>query len=103
MIYVFCGHRGVGKTTFLSGLKEYLKSPSDFFDLDQEIEKKMGQSIPEIFAEKGEEFFRRQEKEIFTQICRANKDNLKNVKISQNLAVGFGGGICYRDCILEGG
>ena len=39
-----------------------------FFDLDSEIEKVEGLSIPEIFNEKGELFFRKKESEVLNQI-----------------------------------
>ena len=44
-----------------SGLRFLLKIP--YYDMDQEIVKKMGMTIPEIFERHGESFFRQQEHE----------------------------------------
>lgn len=57
-IYIY-GPPGVGKSTVGGILAESLNIP--FVDLDAEIEKKAGKSIPTIFAEDGEESFREQE------------------------------------------
>ena len=59
------GFMGVGKTATshvlskLSGTKE--------FDTDQMIVKQEHKSIPDIFAEEGEEYFRQRETEILTR------------------------------------
>jgi len=47
---------GAGKTYWGKALSEKLKVP--FFDLDEQIANNAGQTIPEIFATKGEEQFR---------------------------------------------
>ena len=39
-----------------------------FFDCDAEIEKKLGKSIPEVFAECGEEYFRAAERETIAEL-----------------------------------
>ena len=60
------GFMGVGKTATshalskLSGAKE--------FDTDQMIVKQEHKSIPDIFAEEGEEYFRQRETEILTRL-----------------------------------
>ena len=60
------GFMGVGKTATshvlskLSGTKE--------FDTDQMIVKQEHKSIPDIFAEEGEEYFRQRETEILTRL-----------------------------------
>ena len=50
------GFMGCGKTTIGQALSQSLKRP--WKDLDQAIEKAAGQTIPEIFSEKGEGYFR---------------------------------------------
>ena len=59
---VFLGMMGSGKTTIGSMVSKKLKL--NFFDIDQEIEKKIGDSIPVIFQDKGEKFFRQIEEKI---------------------------------------
>ncbi len=51
-----CGFMGTGKTTIGKKLAERVQA--EFIDLDKEIEKKDGRSIPEIFSEDGEAYFR---------------------------------------------
>ena len=54
------GFRGTGKTTLGKRLAKRLNM--DFIDLDKEIVKKAGKTIPEIFAAFGENGFRELEK-----------------------------------------
>ena len=56
------GFMGSGKTHWGRLLSEKLKLP--FFDLDEQIVFAEKKSINEIFAEKGEEYFRMKEKEL---------------------------------------
>ncbi|MGG5831629.1 shikimate kinase, partial [Bacillus pumilus] len=53
---VLIGFMGVGKTTI--GQLVAKKLYRDFIDVDQEIEKKYNMTIPEMFQQKGEAFFR---------------------------------------------
>lgn len=55
------GFMGSGKSAIGRRLSFLLKIP--YYDMDQEIVKKMGMSIPEIFERHGEPFFRQQEHE----------------------------------------
>ena len=50
------GFMGTGKTTISGSLKELLHM--DVIDMDQAIEDMEQMPIPEIFAQKGEEYFR---------------------------------------------
>jgi shikimate kinase len=54
------GMPGAGKSTAARILSERTGHPA--LDLDSLIEEKTGQTIPEIFKEKGESFFRQQER-----------------------------------------
>lgn len=56
---VLTGFMGSGKTTVGRLLAERLGW--EFHDLDTEIERRAGKTVPEIFAESGEAAFRRQE------------------------------------------
>lgn len=60
---IIIGFMGSGKTTFGRMLAKELQLP--FYDMDTEIEKKIGLEIPEIFLKYGEPFFRKVEKEYF--------------------------------------
>lgn len=84
IIYI-TGFMGSGKTTVgrkLAALKNW-----NFIDLDEEIEKRTGKSIPEIFSENGEEFFRNREAEI-----------LRSLNLSSPAVVSVGGGApCHHD------
>ena len=53
---VLIGMPGVGKSLIGKKLAEELDK--EFFDMDQEIELREGRSIPEIFRDEGEEYFR---------------------------------------------
>lgn len=65
----FIGHRGVGKTTFLGRVTEYLKDKSiKFIDLDQEITNRTGRSLKDIFLEDKEVGFRKLELDVFQTI-----------------------------------
>ncbi|MEH7113095.1 shikimate kinase [Neobacillus niacini] len=58
---------GAGKTTI--GKLVAKKLYRDFIDIDEEIEKEYKMSIPEIFAEIGEQAFREKEKEFIQNLC----------------------------------
>lgn len=63
---VLIGFMGTGKSTVGARLAEQLKLR--FRDLDEEIVSRTGQSIPDIFAERGEAYFREQE-DGFSRCC----------------------------------
>lgn len=65
---VLIGMPGSGKTTIAKILAE--KTGKKFIDSDFEIEKFSGLSIPEIFETKGENEFRKIEREILKKICQ---------------------------------
>jgi len=66
------GYMGVGKSSLGKRLARRLDST--FIDLDALIEKDLGISIPEIFEQKGEPFFRSEERRIL-EIQIASKDS----------------------------
>ena len=76
---VFLGMMGSGKTSV--GLIVSKKLKSNFFDIDEEIEKECGIKIIKIFETKGETFFRKIEEDITLKV-------LKN----SNCVISLGGG-----------
>lgn len=84
-IIYLVGMPGSGKTTI--GRQLAFKLGYDFLDLDYVIEQKASQTIPEIFSEKGETFFRELEKEVVLE-------SIKN----KNIVIATGGGApCFFD------
>ncbi|MES2285475.1 MAG: shikimate kinase [Bacteroidota bacterium] len=81
--FFLTGYMGCGKSTV--GEKLAAKLKYDFIDLDKLIESDYKQSIPEIFATKGEKEFRAME-----------HNTLKRVIEKNNVVVACGGGTpCY--------
>ena len=65
---VLCGFMGCGKTTVGRKTAKLLNLP--FCDLDEYIEEREGMSIPEIFAQYGEDGFRKRESEAVEEIAK---------------------------------
>ncbi len=82
---VLSGMPASGKSTVGKLLAKELKR--DFFDLDEEIVRVAGKSIPEVFATDGEPFFRDLETRVLREIL-ANK---------RNAVLATGGGAILRD------
>jgi shikimate kinase len=76
---VLMGFMGAGKTSVGTILAQKLKLK--YIDIDEEIEKKTGKQISEIFKEKGEPYFRSLEKE-----------TVKEISSIQNAVISAGGG-----------
>ncbi len=84
------GFMGSGKTTVGKLLAQKMNRP--FLDSDHEIERITGQTITELFIEKGESHFR--------ELERAFIHDLKNKK--QAFIVSCGGGLpCFHELIDE--
>ena len=58
---------GAGKSTIARGLDP------DYLDMDASIEKRLGMSIAEFFAEKGEVAFRQVESEVLADLLKTNQ------------------------------
>lgn len=71
MMTAVIGHRGTGKTELMLRLRLYLgETQGEILDLDEEIEKKIGKSIREMFLEHGESYFRELERQLFLEILQ---------------------------------
>ena len=68
---VFLGMMGSGKTTIGKIVSQKLNL--DFFDTDDEIEKKLDMKISKIFSEKGESYFRKFEEELTLELLKKKK------------------------------
>lgn len=82
--FVLIGFMGSGKTTFGKAFAK--KLGMNFLDADEYIVKKAGKTIPEIFAQHGEEAFRQLETEVLTEF----RDSLSNTVLAT------GGGMPLR-------
>jgi shikimate kinase len=83
---ILVGYMAVGKST----IAHFLAKKTNFrvVDLDELIEKKLGLPIAEIFALKGEIYFRKVEHELFRETVNCN----------ENLIIATGGGTpCYAN------
>ena len=67
MAKVLLGFMGAGKSTIAIGLDP------DYLDMDALIEKRLGMSIAEFFAEKGEETFRQIESEVLAELLKTDQ------------------------------
>lgn len=78
------GYRGTGKSFIGKDLARQLKF--NFIDLDSEIVKQKGKTIPQIFSEEGEKRFREYETE-----------ELKTISERTNQVISCGGGIVVME------
>ena len=67
MAKVLLGFMGAGKSTIARGLDP------DYLDMDALIEKRLGMSIADFFAEKGEEAFRQLESEVLADLLQRDQ------------------------------
>ena len=72
MKIVLVGYMGSGKTTIGKRISKDLKI--SFLDLDEYIETSLGDTILNIFKEKGELFFRKKEHECLKEILEKKED-----------------------------
>lgn len=82
------GFMGAGKSTIAKCLKRIYGR--EIVEMDQMIEEQEQMSIPKIFEEKGEEYFRGLETSLLTEL-----------KGKQNLVISCGGGTPLRACNVE--
>ncbi len=84
------GFMATGKTTIGKALVKYLGMDYKFIETDQEIIKKVGKSIPEIFSEEGELRFREYEILVCEKVSRLN-----------NVVISCGGGVALSKKNIE--
>jgi Shikimate kinase len=82
--FFLVGLMGAGKTTLGKPLAQSLGKT--FLDADDELEKREARSIPEIFAQNGEVFFREREEKLLREFVR-----------SENIVLATGGGVVLRE------
>lgn len=82
------GMMGSGKS--VTGKKLALKMGYSFMDLDDLIQARLRKTIVEIFAEKGEEFFRDEESKLLREVC----DDASRV-------IATGGGVILKAANVE--
>lgn len=85
MLIALIGFMGSGKSTVGRELARKMAYP--FVDTDEEIERKAKKSIPEIFEEHGEKYFRRLEEEVLSEIIENNEE----------MVISTGGGIVLSE------
>lgn len=84
---ILIGYMGSGKTTLGKALAHELGLP--FFDLDWYIENRFCRTVSQIFAERGEEGFRKLEREMLHEVAEF-----------ENVVIAAGGGTpCFFDNI----
>lgn len=82
---ILIGYMGAGKTTIGKVLAREMGL--EFYDLDNYIEDRFHQKIPDIFAEKGEEGFREMERKMLHEVAEF-----------ENIIISCGGGTpCFFD------
>jgi shikimate kinase len=82
------GFMGTGKTTIGKELARLMGRK--FIDIDQEIERRQGQTVAEIFAQQGESAFRGSEEQVALELAQAS-----------NRVVATGGGTILNPRIFE--
>ncbi|WP_413558840.1 shikimate kinase [Bdellovibrio sp. HCB209] len=71
MITLIIGHRGTGKTELVKRMQITMQNPEvAYLDLDDEIEKRIGKTIRELFMEHGEQYFRDMERQMFLEVLQ---------------------------------
>lgn len=85
---VLIGFMGTGKTSTGRLLARRLGRP--FIDVDERLELMAGQSIRQIFANQGEDFFRRLEQDVVAQVSRYT-----------NTVIATGGGVVERSANVK--
>ncbi|MBR7017788.1 MAG: shikimate kinase [Prevotella sp.] len=82
---IIIGYMGAGKTTVGKALSKELNIP--FYDLDWYIESRLRKTVPQIFAERGEEGFRKVESNLLHEVAEF-----------ENVIISCGGGTpCFFD------
>lgn len=84
------GFMGSGKSSVGKELQKLLSCP--LTDLDEAIEQREGKSVPEIFADCGEEYFRKTELSVLEGIFRSEAEENPEADGAQVRILSLGGG-----------
>ncbi len=71
MIVTLVGYRGSGKTSVAKGLAE--KLGWDWIDADEELERREGRTIREVFDTDGEDYFRKVERTVMADLVQRDR------------------------------
>lgn len=97
---VLIGFMGSGKTSVGKRLSMILKR--EFIDMDDYIEKREQMTVNEIFAQKGEPYFREQERELCKRLANSYNKVVATgggvVKSAENIAALKNSGIIFYLC-----
>jgi shikimate kinase len=88
------GYRGTGKTTVARALAERLGC--DWIDTDDEVERRAGKTIAEVFADDGEAAFRDLESQVVDSLCRPSSAG-SGPQGERQRVVALGGGAVLRE------
>lgn len=91
---VLTGYMGCGKSTIGKKLAERLGMT--FIDTDEEIVRREGKSINDIFAESKEDGFRKIETEVLRSLAYYGADNTDQASTGKGLVIATGGGIVLK-------
>lgn len=92
---VLIGFMGCGKTTFGKWLAD--RQQMDFVDTDEFIEKYENMSVSDIFAEKGEDYFRGLETKVLRMFLGEEKDEKNTYRLYKSTVISVGGGLPVRE------
>ncbi len=81
---ILCGFMGSGKTTLAKSLSKELNMP--LIDTDEEIVRRQGKSIADIFADSGEDYFRKLETELIRELAE-----------KEGYIISLGGGLAVNE------
>lgn len=89
---ILIGFMGCGKTTFGKWLSD--RQQMDFVDTDKFIEELEGRRIKDIFAEEGEEYFRRLETRVLRMFLGEEGEKQR---LCKSTVISVGGGLPVRE------
>ncbi|MBI4750277.1 MAG: shikimate kinase [Acidobacteria bacterium] len=99
MILYLVGFMGSGKSTIGSALAEKWQVP--LIDLDAEIIRTAGCSIPEIFEREGELGFRHRERDALQAVCSTRMTRNPSLRRQPECIISLGGGAFIQEAIRQ--
>lgn len=92
---ILIGFMGCGKTTFGKWLAD--RQQMEFVDTDEFIEKYENMSVSDIFAKKGEDYFRDLETKVLRMFLGEEKDEGNTHRLYKSTVISVGGGLPVRE------